>query len=126
MIQELNTKAAYVAAPGGAGIRVESLAGTCVLSAGGAVQGRAAGMARSQGIEAHLSGRIGHVVMVSHGGPVKVYLPHSAGEHCALFSKHGYIPLHVHGVMHLASAQWSQAWQQLCQKLAAPSKSMGT
>ena len=113
-----------MAAPGGAGITVESLAGTCVLSAGVAAPGPAAGMARPQGIEAHLSGRIGHVVLISHGGPVKVYLPHSGGKHCAFCSKHGDTPLHFHGVMHLAAAQWLQAWQQRCQELATPIKSV--
>ncbi len=96
LIQELNTKAAYVVAPGGAGITVESLAGTCVLSAGAAASDRAAGMARSRGIEAHLSGRIGHVMLLSHGGPVKIYLPHSAGNYCVLSFKHADIPLHPH------------------------------
>ena len=43
LVQELNSKDAFVAAPGGAAITVESLAGTCVLSAGGPSPNCAAG-----------------------------------------------------------------------------------
>ena len=82
LIQELNSKDAFVAAPGGAAITVESLAGTCVLSAGGPAPNRAARPTPPQGVEAHLSGRIGQVMLLSHGGPIKLYLPHSAGEPC--------------------------------------------
>lgn len=83
-MQELNTKDALVAAPGAAGITVESLAGTCVLSAGGPAHHSAAGApAQQKGIGVHLSGRIGHVMLLSHGGPVKLYLPHTAGEDVA-------------------------------------------
>jgi hypothetical protein len=77
LIQELNTKDAYVSAPGSAAITVESLAGSCVLSAGGSYSASAVPV--KNGIEAHLSGRIGHVMLLSHGGPIRLYLPHSTG-----------------------------------------------
>ena len=80
LIQELNSKDAFVAAPGGAAITVESLAGTCVLSAGGPAPYRAVRPAPPQGVEAHLSGRVGQVMLLSHGGPIKLYLPHTAGK----------------------------------------------
>ncbi|CAL5229303.1 g12603 [Coccomyxa viridis] len=80
LIQELNSKDAFVAAPGGAAITVESLAGTCVLSAGGPAPNRAVRPAPSQGVEAHLSGRVGQVMLLSHGGPIKLYLPHTAEQ----------------------------------------------
>lgn len=77
LIQELNTKDAYVSAPGSAAITVESLAGSCLLSAGGSYGASAVPV--KNGIEAHLSGRIGHVMLLSHGGPIRLYLPHSTG-----------------------------------------------
>lgn len=80
LIQELNAKDAYVAAPGSAAITVQSLAGTCVLTAGGPAPNRAPRSSVPQGIKAHLSGRVGHVMLTSHGGPIKLYLPHSTGE----------------------------------------------
>ncbi len=86
LIQELNSKDAFVAAPGGAAITVESLAGTCVLSAGGPAPNRAVRPAPPQGVEAHLSGRVGQVMLLSHGGPIKLYLPHTAGAASAAFA----------------------------------------
>lgn len=83
LIQELNSKDAYVAAPGGAAITVESLAGTCVLSAGDPAPSHAARQALPQGVEARLCGRVGQVMLLSHGGPIRLYLPHKAGGRSA-------------------------------------------
>ena len=99
LIQELNSKDAFVAAPGGAAVTVESLAGTCVLSAGGPAPSRAARPALPQGVEAHLSGRVGQVMLLSHGGPIRLYLPHKAGARSAApgaFPQPGMTDIHSH------------------------------